>query len=209
MTRFFVNDREITPPLEMSSLGQVLRHVEASYLPPNSVVREIQIDGIPMMSDIDSQIQPEMLGQIDTRERIEFYTGTLTQIAHDSIAEAMEYLDRIEAATPSLAESFRTYPGAEAFENLRQLCEGFYWLNILFGKLEVSFQINPREMQVRDSSLEDYYQKFLSILKQLIASQESGDFIMISDLLEYEILQLVPVWREVFSLISQKVGMTQ
>jgi hypothetical protein len=209
MTRFFVNDLEIAPPSDASSLSQVLKHVESSYLPPNSVVRQIQIDGFPLVPDTATQNQSEMLGQIEMREKIEFYTGTLMEIAHDSIAEALEYLDRIEAATPSLAESFRTYPGAEAFESLRQLCEGFYWLNILLGKLETSFQVNLHELNFRDTSATDYYQKFISILKQLIEAQEGGDFILISDLLEYEILPLVPVWREMLGLISKKVSMTQ
>jgi hypothetical protein len=209
MTRFFVNDTEITAPLDMSSLSQVLKHVETSYLPPNSVVRQIQIDGIPVAPDISTQTQPELLGQIDAREKVEFYTGTVAEIAHDSITEALEYLDRIEAATPSLAESFRTYPGAEAFESLRQLCEGFYWMNMLWSRLESSFRINPQELKANDSSMADFYQKFLSVLRQLIASQESGDFIMISDLLEYEILPLVPVWRGLLRLILQKVVTTQ
>jgi hypothetical protein len=209
MTRFYVNDREISAPSDATSLNQVLKHVESSYLPPNSVVRQIQIDGFPVMPDADSVNQPGMLGQIETREKIEFYTGTLVEIAHDSISGALEYLDRIEAATPSLAESFRTYPGAEAFESLRQLFEGFYWLNILLGKLETSFQVKLQEMNIRDASATDYYQKFITILKQLVAAQENGDFIMISDLLEYEILPLVPIWREMLGLIAEKVSTTQ
>jgi hypothetical protein len=209
MTRFFVNDLEIAPPSDVSSLGQVLKHIESSHLPPNSVVRQIQVDGLQLMPETAIQNQSEMLGQIETREKIEFYTGTLVEIAHDSIGEALEYLDRIEAATPSLAESFRTYPGAEAFESLRQLCEGFYWLNILLGKLESSFRVNLQELSVSDVSATDYYQRFISILKQLIEAQEGGDFILISDLLEYEILPLVPVWREMLGLISNKVNMTQ
>ena len=195
--------------MDISSLSQVLKHVEASHLPPNTVVRQVQIDGAPLMPGIGSQNPTELLGQIETREKIEIYTGTLMEIAHDSIAEALNYMDRIEAATPALVESFRTYPGAEAFESLRQLCEGLYWLNILFDKLETSFNLKLQEMPIRDSSATDYYQRFISILKQLVESQESGDFILISDLLEYEILQLVPVWREMLNLISEKVRMTQ
>jgi hypothetical protein len=198
---------EITPPSDVSSLSQILKHVEASCLPPDSVVRQIQIDGLPFIPDGSDTNHTEIFNQMEMREKVEIFTGTITEVANDSIAEALEYLDRIESATPSLAESFRVSPGPEAFENLRQLCEGFYWLNLLLDKLGTTFQANLKDCYIRDLSAPEYYQKFISVLKQLVESQENRDFILISDLLEYEILPLVPVWREILRFISQKVSM--
>ena len=45
-----------------------------------------------------------------------------------------------------------------------------------------------------------------SILKQLIDSQERGDVVMLSDLLEYEILPMAPIWREMFLAIEKSVN---
>jgi hypothetical protein len=209
MTRLYINDKEIAPPLDVSSLNQILRYIESTHLPANSVVRKIQIDGLPLMPENLSNGQSKLLDQIDTRDKIEIFTGTVAEIAQDSVAEALAYLDRIETATPSLIISFQTTPGHEAYESLRQLYEGFYWLNLLLDKLKANFLIKLDDILIQEIPAHEHHRKFVSILKQLIDSQQKGDFVMIADLLEYEILPLMPVWREMFGMILKKMSMTQ
>jgi hypothetical protein len=209
MTKFFIDDKEISPPLDVSSLDQILKQVEAVHLPPNTVVKRIQIDGLPVMPSGISNNPPEMLEQIDGREKVEIFTGTLLEIARDSIAEALLYLNRIEDATPSLAESFRFSPNPETFKNLQQICEGFCWLNLLMDKLETNFRVNFEKLTVRGVPAAEHHQKFISILKQLVESQEAGDFVLIADLLEYEILPLITVWKEMLGAISTGIRVTK
>jgi hypothetical protein len=206
MPKFYVNKREIAPPLDVTSLDKVLKQIEEDHLPPNSVVRQIQIDGIPLMPDDFPENSSELLQSLQVREKVEISTGTLVEIARDSISEALEYLDRIEAATPSLANGFQTCPGPESFEGLRQLYEGLYWLNLLMDKLETGLQISLQNLLINNVLAREHRQKFIAVLKQMIDSQEKGDFILIADLLEYEILPLVPVWREMFTVIQKKAG---
>lgn len=209
MTRFFIDNREIAPPIDMSSLDLIVKHVQSTHLPANSVVRKIRVDGLPVISPDDSDRIPVIFDQIDKKQTVEIFTGTLTEIAAESIAEALSYLDRIESATPSLAESFRFCPGPGSFENLRQLCEGFYWLNMLLDKLESNFHVSLDAVVIEGVSAPQYHKKFISILKQLVESQESGDLVLISDLLEYEIVPFVAVWRDILRAVSAKIAMTQ
>ncbi len=209
MTRFFIDNKEIAPPPDITSLSEVLKQVELEHLPPNFVVRKIQLDGLPVEANDFADKTYGNANRIDGRNTVEIFTGSLTDIAKESIEQAFAYLDRIEAATPSLAESFRFCPDAEAFENLRQLCEGFYWLNMLLDRLSASFQVDSETLIIRGVPAPHYHQKFISSLKQLIESQESGDLVLISDLLEYEILPLVAVWREMLVAISAKTKRTQ
>jgi hypothetical protein len=209
MARFFINEREIAPPLDISSLDQILKHVEDIHLPPNSLIRQIYVDGLSLMPDAFSRDPDGILQQMESRDKVEILTGTLWEIAHDSIIEAMAYLERIEAITPSLAASFQNSPGPGSFENLRQLYEGFYWLNLLLGKLETNFQMNFEKVFVQEMPVREHFEKFIAILKQLMDSQRRGDFALIGDLLEYEMLPLVPIWKEIFRCILQKVGVPQ
>jgi hypothetical protein len=209
MTRFYINEREINPPPDITSFNQLLTLIEEMEIPANSVIRMIQIDGIPVMPDAVSKDFRDFLEQKDCHEKIEITTGTVEEIAMDSIRQAIEYLGRVEDGTPSLAISFQMAPGPEAFENLRQLYEGFYWLNLLLDKLASNFDIVFNEIRIQGIPAGDHHRKFIEILKQLVDSQERGDMVLISDLLEYEILPMVPVWKDMFESISQKVGMKQ
>ena len=207
MTRFFIDNQEIAIPFDISSLNEILKHVENSHLSPDAVVRQIRVDGLPLMPVPEES--SDWLYETEKRDKVEIFTGTVREIAHDSIVDALEYLDRVESAIPSLAISFQTNPGPEAFEQLKQLYEGLYWLNLLLDKLKVNFQMNLENARIQGTPAPEHNRKFISVLKQLIESQERGDFILISDLLEYEILPLVPVWREVFGIVSEKVNAAQ
>jgi hypothetical protein len=203
MTRYFINEREVTPPENLSAFDQILKHTEDYHLPPNSIIRQINVDGYPLISD-SFQNPGEMLKQIENRDRIEIVTGTMSEIAHESIVEALAYFDRMESLIPSLASSFQIYPGPESFENLRQLLDGFYWINVLLDKLAISYQLVLENCLVQGISVLDHIKKFIAILKQFIDSQQRGDFVLIADLLEYEIIPIIPIWKDIFRLLLQK-----
>ena len=191
--------------MELSSLNEILRYIEDSHLSPDSVIRQIRLDGLPLDADTLRAEFPKSVQDIGNRDKVEIVTGTVSEIAFDSIAEALAYLDRIETLIPSLAESFQTSPGPEVYERLRQLYEGFYWLNLLLEKLQARFGVNLEEVRIRQLPGREHLKKFSSILKQLIGSQEQRDFVLISDLLQYEVHPLVPVWKEMFGVLSEKV----
>ena len=206
MTRFYVNDREINPPGGISSFDQILSYADKEQIPPNSVIRLISIDGNPLMQGEMSGDPQKIFSQISSCEKLEIITGTLQEIVRDSVSEALEYIDRVEEGISPLASMFQTDPGPEAFEGLRQLFEGFYWLNLLLDKLSGSFGVPLDEVILQGIPAQEHHRKFISILKQLQESQERRDMVLISDLLEYEIIPLIPVWRELFRLISVKVA---
>jgi hypothetical protein len=209
MARIFVDEREIpSPPPGISSMDEVLKHIENNYLHPNHVIRQVQVDGLPMLPDGLEERTFDLSEGIEKREKVEVTTGSLREIAHDSVIEAASYLDRIESVIPSLASSFQVYPGPEAFKNLKELYTGFYWLNILLDRLKTAFEIPFSDISLRGVPVHAHHQKFISILQQLVDSQEKGDFVLVADLLEYEILSIIPVWKELFTSIAQRIEAT-
>ncbi len=206
MTRFFVNDREIpSPPPGFSSFHGILEHVEEHYLPPDSVIRQIQVDGLCVLPSELHTTQAGLLDRIEEREKIEFTTGSLREIAYESVQEAVDYLGRIEPIIPSLASGFQTFPEPGMFENLKDLYSGLYWLTLLLNRLGNSLKVPFWEITVQGTSFREHQRKFTSVLRQLVDAQGRGDFVLVADLLEYEILPLLPVWKEVFSSITQSL----
>lgn len=210
MTRIFVDNREIESPKDNSSMSQILKYVEESHLAQNSAVWQIQVNGLPLIPNGFSEGRDRTaLGPMNASDKVEIFTGTLAEIARHAISEALDYVDRIESATPSLVKSFRTNPAPESFENLRHLYEGLYWWNLLLDKLKADFLDQSEDAAVWKGSESDYHQKLVSILKRLIESQEKGNFVRIADLLKREIIPLIPIWRGMLSAMAQRAGVTQ
>ena len=205
MTRYYVNGRELEISSEFSSFDQMLKYIEDQCLATTAIIREVHVDGSPLA--------PEAIryddGSFDRTggwEKIEIFTGTLAEIAVDSIAGAQDYLIKIENAAPALAVKFQDFPETKDFGNLGSLCEGFYFLSILLDKLASGYQLKLSEIIVREVPVGEHLQKFAEIVKQLNDAQEKQEYLLIADTIEYEILPIVPVWREIFEAVSQKIG---
>lgn len=86
--------------------------------------------------------------------------------------------------------------------SLRQLYEGFYWVNLLMNRLETSFGLALDGIRVRNVSAREHHGRLLAVLKQMVSAHERQDFVYVADLLEYEILPIVPIWKSMFLELS-------
>jgi len=205
MTRYYVNGRELEIPAEFSSFDQMLKYVEDRCLETTAIIREVHVDGSPLAPEA-IRYDDGSFNRTGGWEKIEIFTGTLAEIAVDSIAGANDYLAKIENAAPALAVKFQDFPESEDFGNLGSLCEGFYFLSILLDKLASGYQLKLSEIIVHGAPIGEHLQKFAEIVKQLNDAQEKQEYLLIADTIEYEILPIVPVWKEIFEAVSQKIG---
>jgi len=204
MTRIYVDAREVPcPPPGFATLSDVLKHVEKNYLGPDSVVRQVCIDGAPLVIDELVHDAPAGMARVTSRESIEITTGTLREVAGESIGEAIAYLRRIESGILALAAGFRDLPGPAEFDNLRQLYEGLYWLNLLLDRLQSAFGVDFGPT-ISSASVREYHRRFAAILKRLVGAQEGEDHSVIASVLESEILPLVPIWKAMFEEVGKK-----
>ena len=138
MTRVFLDSREIAIPPGSPLLNRILHHVEQVHLSPDSAVREIRINGISPLPV--PRGEPGLPLKIGRDARIDLFTGPAREMAGESIRDALSFLDRIEAISPCLIESFEESPDPGSFEKLKQLWEGLYWLDILSERLKTDWK---------------------------------------------------------------------
>ncbi|MGD0308281.1 MAG: hypothetical protein ABSC02_03245 [Acidobacteriota bacterium] len=203
MTRLYVDKQEVAAiPQDLNSLDQVIRLVERDHINGDAIIRQIQIDGHPLIPDGNTHSLPDCIAN---KEKIEIFTGTLQEVALDSIQEAIAYLDRVEATTPVLANSFRNSIDASTFENLKQFYEGFYWINLLIDRLAQTFHVPLDAGEAGGALAGAHHAKLTSALKALIEAHEKMDFGLMADLLEYEITPLIQGSKEIFTAIRGRI----
>ena len=204
MTQYYVNGREVVTPTDLISFDQMLKTIEDRHLESGSVIREIHVDGRPLTMDRNTD-DDCTFGQMENWEKIEIFTATLLDVASESVAGAQDYLSRIEKAGPPLVLKFQDIPAPEDFTSLRSLCEGFLFLNLLLDKLATGYRIDFDRITVCDRTVREHLVRFAGVVKQLTEAQECRDCTLITDTLEYEILPVVPVWKEIFTAVLEKV----
>ena len=199
MTRLYVDAREVPcPSPDPSTLEEILRHVEQNHLPPESVVRQVSVDGMPLGVD---QLER---GRIRLRESIEIVTGSLREVAAESLEEAVSYLARVETGIPRLAADLQEFPGPAEYDSLKQLYEGLFWLSLLMDRLCSALHIDLGRLLIGGTSASIHHRRLAAALKRLIDAQEDEDFATLASLLESDIRAMVPIWRDMFLEISAR-----
>ena len=205
MTQYYVNGRKVETAADFISFDQMLKTIEDHHLESGSVIREIHVDGRTLTMDRNTD-DDCTFGQMENWKKIEIFTATLLDVARESAAGAQDYLNRIEKAVPTLVLRFQDIPAPEDFTSLRSLCEGFLFLNLLLDKLATGYRINFDQVTVRDNTVREQLVRFVGVVKQLTEAQECRDCNLITDTLEYEILPVVPVWKEIFTAVLEKIN---
>lgn len=207
MTRLYIDKQEIAPlPADVNSLDQVLKLVESNHLARNTAVRQIEVDGHPLIRNEGAAGFAE---NICDGEKIEIFTASLYEVAVDSIREAVTYLERAETAIPSLSASLRIQAERETSSSLRQFYEGIYVINLLLQRLEQSFQVPFAELETRSGSARDCCIRLAALLKEVIDAHGKQDFALLADLLERQIGPLIPAFKEIFEAINSRILMEQ
>ncbi len=203
MTRLYVDKREVAPlPAGLDSLDQVLNLVESNHLSPGLAVRQVQVDGVPLIqNDGNAGIQTD----IGDRENIEVFTSSLREVALDSIREAQIYLERADAAIPSLSSSLQIHAELEIASSLRQFYDGIYFVSLLLQKLEQSFHIPFADIKIHSGNAQDCCVRLAGLLNRFVSAHEKGEHALLADLLGREFGPLIPAFKETFDAIRSRI----
>ncbi len=189
-----INDQPL--PADFSHLGnleEVLAEIHAKHLPPGQQLYQVHLNG-----QFFSERYPResrYLG-INEIQRLEVRTISDRKMARIILEEAVGQAEILSQAIVECARLFRVAPEEEGNRCLAQVLEALRWL-LQTG--ETGWQVLlPQEQQAQvraGAGMPRFFQDLQMLLTEMedIAAEE--DYIMLADLMEYELHPLVEQWR--------------
>jgi uncharacterized protein YicC (UPF0701 family) len=108
----------------------------------------------------------------------------LKQQQIEAMQTASEYIENVIAGVNSAVEKFQAGEESEGSNLVAALVDGLDWL----------FQVIVRTREIQEEPIET--DEMNEKLKELIEAFENGDYILVGDLLEYEVLPILESWSE-------------
>lgn len=97
---------------------------------------------------------------------------------------ANEYINNVQKAIPEIIENYRNGQEVQASEKMILLIEGLQWLDEVIRLTQEHTSID------REDSI--------SLYQEILEAMENGDIILLSDLMEYELIPILSLWKEQF-----------
>ena len=187
--KLLVNGKEETVFHKGETLGDLLLHIEKEGVPQGNVVRSIKIDEEESSPD-SPEAQKTPLSEIAT---LEIEISTLSDIINKNIENADAYLIRLIPGIEKSVELFRMGNEQEANKFFINIVDGIDWLSQVLDMILTAKGISP-DTVFDGKSIQDRRASLMDLTQQMVDANKNQDWVLLADLLEYEILPYYQEW---------------
>ena len=187
--KLLINGKEETASCTGETLGDFLVHIEKEGVVQGNVVRSIKLNG--QESPLDSSVvRKTPLSEIKT---LEVEVSTLSDIVDQNIENADTYLTRLIPGIEKSVELFRTGNEQEANQFFINIIDGIDWLSQVLDMILTAKAISP-DTVFDGKSIQDRRASLVDFTQQMVDANRNKDWVLLADLLEYEILPYYQEW---------------
>jgi len=187
--KLLVNGKEETVAHMGETLGDLLLHIEKEGVPQGNVVRSMKIDG-KESSLASPEVQKTPLSEIAT---LEVEISTLSDIINKNIENADAYLVRLIPGIEKSVELFRMGNEQEANKFFINIIDGIDWLSQVLDMILTAKAISPDKV-FDGKSIQDRRASLMDLTQQMVDANKNQDWVLLADILEYEILPYYQEW---------------
>ncbi|MFP4167499.1 MAG: hypothetical protein ACLFSY_01445 [Desulfonatronovibrionaceae bacterium] len=148
-----------------------------------------------------SEIYPHQAEDLETEEieKLEIKTVSVSDMAVNITRELYKVLNLMARGGSQAAELFRVADDAEALDMYQDLLEVTRDFLGMVGTLRDQFRLRA------DQEFEAKLQRLSELFSEMIEVQENEDYVLLSDLLEYEYLPHVEEWKAVVAELRKQL----
>jgi hypothetical protein len=209
MFRLYLDAKElILPANHWQTLSEVIEAVKSDHLQPRTLIQKLSVDGQNFF-DLGPELLDQLLSdpnQLETVRLIEVFTSTPIRVANETVEGALAYLDKLIAGVKTIAEHLRMGNLEEAFKLYRPAIEGVCWTIELLSTLEKVFQLDYGSETFNGVSVRWHIQALVGNITRLVDAQEKNDWILMADVLEYELADAFAQWKLMLKHIGEQVA---
>ncbi|RQD64691.1 MAG: hypothetical protein D5R98_04115 [Desulfonatronovibrio sp. MSAO_Bac4] len=177
-----------------SNLEDLLTNVMEEDTMNQRIVTDVLVD-----DEAFSEIYPHQSEDIETNDfnKVEIVTMDTTDMAINITRELYKVTTLMTKSATQIAEYFRQADDAEALDMYQDLLEVTRDFLTMVGTLKTEFRL-------KDSArMEKAVERFSELFSEMIEVQENEDWVLLSDLLEYEFLPLVENWKKIVAEVRE------
>jgi hypothetical protein len=180
---------------ESSFQGETLKEVLDAILKgrQDSYIRRIWLEG----QEASSNAQDTLMTSISSIELLELELAYLEDLLANNLGNAKEYLEKLIPGFQQAADLFRMGNEQEAHKFYLQILDGVDW----FSQVALNI-VKSLEKEIEGQSLEDRQEALTGLMAQMLEANQNQDWVLLADLLEYEMIPYYEDWRETLSRIN-------
>lgn len=184
-----------------SNLEEILTRVISEHVQPGKVITGVKLNGTGYSEENPHDAANVPMKDIKT---LEIDTRSAEEMARHFFRNGGKYLDLLIKGAEKISELFRIADETEANEHYVEYLENLRLFVQMVAESKEALHLNLSAIPFQNATVEAEVQKLSNMMDQMLKVQENEDWVMLADLLEYELIPLLKGWDQVFALLGEQ-----
>ena len=198
--KILVNGVEKSFSCDGETLGDLLDHIIENEPSQGSCFSNIRLNEKEVLVD-STEIQQTPLSQIET---LETEILSLNQIVEKNITNAQDYLKKLIPGLQKASDLFRAGNEQEANKFFINIIDGMDWFSQVVDSIAKAVDFGSDTIIFDEKTFHDRQGDLVKLTRQMVDANQNQDWVLLADLLEYEILPYYTDWEEQLPKIYRK-----
>jgi hypothetical protein len=187
----------------ISNLEEILVKVMSEHVQPGKVITGVKLNGAGYSEKKPHDAATVSLKDIQT---LEIDTMSAEEMARHFFNNGAKYLELLIKGAEKISELFRIADETEANEHYAEYLENLQLFLQMVAESKEALHLNLSAIPFQNATVEDEVQKLSNVTDQMLKVQENEDWVMLADLLEYELTPLLRGWESITQILMKQKG---
>lgn len=186
----------------LRNLEEALLELNEKFIPEGQQLFQVEVNGQFFTERYPRESRYVTLGEVST---LDLKTVSDEELARSILADAAVQVETLAQALEKSAALFRLAAEDEANHYFAQVLEALRWLlQTGEGACKV-LEVDLKEVtSPQFGDVSDFLKRFQDLLEEMLQVYEEEDYILLADLMEYELLPMVKQWQKILSQLSRR-----
>ena len=176
-----------------ATLGEVIASAEAMAKQENLVVCEVRANGLRLTEEQEAQYKGTSVGELSS---FEIKVQKIDALLDESLGGCLDYLAKLSDSMEVASGLFRTEDLVTAHKYYKTCVEGAELFIEMITHYKIVYKNAHRNLQTGIFDWKTHEDRLLDVLGQILDAYKLKNYILVADLLEYDLINVLTLWRE-------------
>jgi hypothetical protein len=178
---------------KFNNLEDLIYEVMSNHTAGDKLITEVKVNDVTFSERWPGEAK---IIPIDKIVRIDFITSSIEIIASKMLEDIPAQVESITKGLLEAAELYRVADEQEANLNFIKIVTSLRDFVNFVTQLKNADVVPWEKLEIKGMDIETYYTRLIKLIDEMLDVQEDEDWILLADLIEYELAPIMNKWKE-------------
>ena len=189
---------------KQDSLYDFISNGIVNFIPKGRVIKDIYLNGTKFDELLINDEKAKALGLGEDGE-LSIITMGSNELILESISAINNYFNDLSKNLSKVSDLLRVGNDKDGFNDFAADLKGISAFVQIMDKLAPFLNIDYSIYTYKEKTIKAYFDDLEAVLSKILETQKDRDYIMLADVIEFEMEPLLKVWQEVLESLKSRI----